>query len=75
MEFNVYLSNLNCIEKYIENTPSKFTNDIIPPIQLNPPTNWEVALKSCILPFQSFMLLWYTVFRALDCTLIYDSIM
>ena len=54
MDFNIYLSNLNSIEKYIENTPSKFTNDIIPPIQLNPPTEWEVALKSCLLPFQGY---------------------
>ena len=54
MDFNVYLSNINSKEKYIENIPSKFTNDIIPGIQLNPSTDWEVALKSCLLPFHGF---------------------
>ena len=50
-EFILYLSNINSKEKYIENTPSQFTNDIIPGIQLNPVTDWEVALKLCLLPF------------------------
>ena len=54
MDFNVYLSNINSKQKYIDNTSSKFTNTLIPGIQLNPVTDWEVALKSCILPFHGF---------------------
>ena len=53
-EFILYLSNINSKEKYIENTPSQFTSDIIPGIQLNPVTDWEAALKSCLLPFQGY---------------------
>ena len=54
MDFNIFLSNINSIEKYIDNIPSKFTNDIVPGIQLNTSSNWEVALNSLILPFQGF---------------------
>ena len=54
MDFNIFLSNINSIEKYIDNIPSKFTNDIVPGIQLNTSTDWEVALNSLILPFQGF---------------------
>ena len=54
MDFNVYLSNINSKQKYVNNSSSKFTNTLIPGIQLNPVTDWEVALKSCILPFHGF---------------------
>ena len=54
MDFNIFLSNINSIDKYIDNIPSKFTNDIVPGIQLNTSSDWEVALNSLILPFQGF---------------------
>ena len=54
MSFIVYLSNRNSKKIYEENSCSRFTNDIIPPIVFDTAYKWEVGLISCILPFKDF---------------------
>ena len=53
-DFYLYLNNNNSIKKYITNDVSEFTNDIIPPIVFSEPNIWEVALTSCIVPFEEY---------------------
>ena len=53
-EYHVYLNNLNSSKKYLENNISKFTNDLIPALVFTDPKNWEVGLKSCILPWMGY---------------------
>ena len=50
----VYVSNTLNTTKYTENTISKFTNILKPPLIFQENTTWEVALTSCILPFESY---------------------
>ena len=53
-DFYVYLSNLNSSKKYSENTISKFTNDLIPPLLFDTANDWQVALASCIMPWAGY---------------------
>ena len=54
MSFDIYLSNTLNKDLYDGNTTSQFINVIKPPIIFQNSGEWEVGLKSCILPFQSY---------------------
>ena len=54
MAFSIYLCNNLCKKKYPENTSSEFSNQLIPPLIFQHSNEWEVSLKSCILPFQNY---------------------
>ena len=51
-DFHVYVSSRSCIEKFPENSSSKFTNRIFPQIVFKDIQEWEVGLTSLILPFK-----------------------
>ena len=53
-DFHIFLNNNNSLKKYNTNNVSHFTNDIIPPIVFEDSNSWEVAILSCILPFESY---------------------
>ena len=51
-DFNLFLSNKNSLDKYNSNNVSQFTNLIYPPIKFDNIADWNVALRSIILPFR-----------------------
>ena len=54
MDYHVYLCNTLDGKQYNKNNISAFTNVLKPPLIFQDSNTWEVGLKSCILPFQSY---------------------
>ena len=54
MDKHVYLCNTLNLEKFKTNNVNKFTNILKPPLIFEENTVWEVALKSCLLPFEPY---------------------
>ena len=54
MDKYVYLCNTLNLEKFKTNNVNKFTNILKPPLIFEENTVWEVALRSCLLPFKGY---------------------
>lgn len=50
----VYLCNLGNRDIYSNNSPSEFTNRVVPPIQLDPAVDYEVGMINCLYPKQFY---------------------
>ena len=50
--FNIFLSNIQSIDKYPTNSISQFVHTIYPPIKFENSQNWEAGIQSAILPYR-----------------------